>query len=152
MPFYSRAENSYLCNLGHFSQNGSILSQFFIVSVEILWLTPHQSVHVIDLGTYKFHFQGLPKTSYYKLVDYWLSFCLNSLVLTLIFHTYLAHVVSAAKKKPFSLNSGTRFFSARQDVAINQNCNVLKKAKQLNKAGKIMFVLLSVFSTLFFGT
>ena len=87
-----------------------------------------QQCTVIDLGTYKFHFQGLPKTSYYKLVDYWLSFGLNSLVLTLIFHTYLAHVVSVAKKKTFSLISGTRFFSARQDMDTKQNYNVLKKA------------------------
>ena len=59
-------------------------------------------------------------------------------------------MVSIAKKKPFSLSSGTGFFSSKQDIAPKQNCNVLKKAKQLNKAGKIMFVLLSVLFNLVF--
>ena len=38
--------------------------------------------------------QGLPKTAYYKLIDWWLMALLNLLVLTLAFHTYLAYFIS----------------------------------------------------------
>ena len=31
--------------------------------------------------------QNLPKTSYYKLIDYWLMFTLNILVITFVIHT-----------------------------------------------------------------
>ena len=36
-------------------------------------------------------------TSYYKLIDWWLSLALYTLVMTMAFHTYLAHVVAKAK-------------------------------------------------------
>ena len=41
---------------------------------------------------------SLPKTSYYKLIDYWLLFSLNVQVLTMIFHTYLASKCIAVQK------------------------------------------------------
>ncbi len=44
-------------------------------------------------------FQSLPKTSYYKFIDYWLLFSLNMLVFTMAFHTYLASVVAQARNK-----------------------------------------------------
>ena len=38
--------------------------------------------------------QGLPKTSYYKLIDWWLIVSLNILVLTMLFHTYISRFCS----------------------------------------------------------
>jgi len=44
--------------------------------------------------------QDLPKTSYYKLIDWWLFFSTNILVVTMLFHTFLASMCrSAAKEK-----------------------------------------------------
>ena len=41
----------------------------------------------------------MPKTSYYKLIDWWLLSCSNLLVFTLGFHTYLAYVVRQLKEE-----------------------------------------------------
>ena len=43
--------------------------------------------------------QGLPKTSYYKMVDWWLFFSSNVLVITIGFHTYLAYLASKKNAK-----------------------------------------------------
>ena len=45
------------------------------------------------------YFQTLPKTSYYKMIDWWLLISLNILVVTMAFHTFLAHQVSKATNK-----------------------------------------------------
>ena len=55
-------------------------------------------------GKKKFNlFQGLPKTSYYKFIDYWLLFSLNMLVFSMGFHTYLASVVAQARNRDLRL-------------------------------------------------
>ena len=41
----------------------------------------------------------MPKTSYYKLVDYFLLFCMLMLVMTMMIHTYVAHLCYRAKNK-----------------------------------------------------
>jgi hypothetical protein len=46
---------------------------------------------------------SLPKTFYYKLIDWWLNFSLTMLVITMAFHTFLAGRVAAAKKQPLSM-------------------------------------------------
>ena len=64
------------------------------------------------------------------------------LVLTLVFHTYLAHVVSKARRKePISLKIGSQWFSKNQDTNTNEDYNELEKARQLNNVGKIIFFL-----------
>jgi len=42
---------------------------------------------------------GLPKTSYYKMIDWWLFFSSNVLVMTMAFHTYLSYMCGKAGKK-----------------------------------------------------
>ncbi len=39
----------------------------------------------------------MPKTSYYKMVDWWLFFSSNALAITMAFHTYLAYMCAKAK-------------------------------------------------------
>ncbi len=41
----------------------------------------------------------MPKTSYYKMVDWWLFFASNVLVITIGFHTYLAYLSSKSKRE-----------------------------------------------------
>merc|ERR1712038_661841 len=47
--------------------------------------------------------QGLPRTSYYKMIDIFLIVKLNSLVITMGFHTYVAYIVTQAKDEPMNL-------------------------------------------------
>ena len=44
-------------------------------------------------------FQDLPKTSYYKLMDWWLLISVNSLVYSMAVHTYLAKVMKEEEEK-----------------------------------------------------
>ena len=71
-------------------------------------------------------FQSLPKTSYYKLIDWWLLVAMNLLVATMVFHTYVAYVVFRCKNRDdrgvggFSLMRQARFMtpaSRRQALA-----------------------------------
>lgn len=57
-----------------------------------------------------FFIQSLPKTAYYKLIDTWLLVSLNILVVTMLFHTFLAHVVAKSTKKPIRLFSAKSVF------------------------------------------
>ena len=43
-------------------------------------------------------FQTLPATPYFKMIDIWLFFSMNLMVISLIFHTYLQYVVKKEKK------------------------------------------------------
>ena len=54
------------------------------------------------------------------MIDWWLLVCMNILVLTLCFHTYLAHTVYKAKNKPISL-SGSTFFVRKVTPAKNDD-------------------------------
>ena len=67
-------------------------------------------------------FQTLPKTSYYKMIDWWLLVALNILVVTMLFHTFLASVVSKAKKKPMRLLSAKSVFNFKQHRAQVRPC------------------------------
>ena len=40
----------------------------------------------------------LPATPYFKMIDIWLFFSMNLMVMALIFHTYLEHVVGKENK------------------------------------------------------
>ena len=43
--------------------------------------------------------QDLPKTSYYKLIDWWFLFCNTMLVVTLGYHTFLAFLIKKSKEE-----------------------------------------------------
>ena len=65
---------------------------------------------------------SLPKTSYYKLIDYWLLYCLLTLIITFVFHTVSG---CAFEGKKFC-----GYFTAGE-----------KLAKRINKWGKIIVML-----------
>ena len=100
-------------------------------------------------------FQGLPKTSYYKLIDWWFLISFNILVLTLAFHTYLSYIVSKATKEQFFKLTGVTKVHASPDNKIaydDQHIreNLMKNAIILNTLGKVTFIILLVlFNTVF---
>ena len=51
------------------------------------------------------------------MIDWWLLVALNILVVTMLFHTFLASVVSKAKKKPMRLLSAKSVFNFKQHRA-----------------------------------
>ena len=87
-------------------------------------------------------------TSYYKLIDWWLSYALYSLVMTMAYHSYLAHVVAKSKGEHLSLQnmiSGNKIFYPKNESSKKMNEDKsLKSAKRLNSAGKIVFAILMI--------
>merc|ERR1719362_2670137 len=51
------------------------------------------------------------------MIDWWLLVALNILVVTMLFHTFLASVVSKAKKKPMRLLSAKSVFNFNPNKA-----------------------------------
>ena len=101
-----------------------------------------------------FYPQGLPMTSYYKLIDWWLSMALYILVMTMAFHTYLAHVVSKAKGQTLTLQnllSESKWLSRRNESAKELlDAKAMKSAKLLNAIGRTIFAILMIaFNTVF---
>jgi hypothetical protein len=43
--------------------------------------------------------QTLPRTAYYKMIDWWMIFCMIILVTTMVFHTFLNALVRRANQK-----------------------------------------------------
>ena len=84
-------------------------------------------------------------TSYYKLIDWWLSLALYTLVMTMAFHTYLAHVVSKAKGQTLTMQnilSGSTWLSPRSESQKELlDAKAMKSAKRLNGTGKAIFAL-----------
>ena len=105
-----------------------------------------------------FKFQGLPKTSYYKLIDWWFLVSFNILVLTLGFHTYLSYIVSKATKEPFfKIRSNTKVcpFNNRteDDDQLIIREHLTKHAVFINNFAKVAFLILLVtFNVLFWTT
>ena len=95
-------------------------------------------------------------TSYYKLIDWWLSYALYSLVMTMAYHTYLAHVVAKSKGEQLSLQnmlSRKKMFYPRNESAKELNeAKSLKSAKRLNSAGIIVFAILMIAFNAIFRT
>merc|ERR1719336_98494 len=46
-----------------------------------------------------FSLQSLPATPYFKMIDIWLFFTMNLMVLCLIFHTYLEYVIQTVEQR-----------------------------------------------------
>ncbi|XP_059081996.1 gamma-aminobutyric acid receptor subunit beta-2-like [Tigriopus californicus] len=102
---------------------------------------------------------SLPKTSYYKLIDWWLLFSLNALVLTMCFHTGIAHLCYKAKRaaSPALIIKGYRSKSASNLISppkVNSLVNsgfpnedfrrhfYYRRAHRVNFWGKVAFVAL----------
>ena len=100
--------------------------------------------------------QQLPKTSYYKLIDYWLMFILNILACMMGFHTYLQFSIKRDKDQLFLGHLMPPFKSEQQHQArpietshpgkrwVGFDDGVLKNAKKINKFGKFLFLVVCV--------
>ena len=66
--------------------------------------------HVLNLHTTYLILQGLPKTSYYKAIDYWFFFTLTTMILTMLFHTITAYTIRKAEAKSICNLADTSFF------------------------------------------
>lgn len=111
---------------------------------------------------YIFHafFQNLPKTAYYKFIDYWLMFSMQMLVITMGIHTYVAHCCFMANNQKFSIFSNpkpkTGFVAGKKNkiTAVAgpflADSDPLAHAKWVNNAGKLalLFVVM-IFNAIF---
>ena len=87
----------------------------------------------------------MPITAYYKLIDWWLLTLLNLLALTLVFHTYLAYVVSKTEDSPErKLTKVKPFYEIDFDDNENEQTVIMKQAIYLNTVGNLVFVILLV--------
>ena len=90
------------------------------------------------------------------MIDWWLLVCMNILVTSLGFHTYLAHVISKAKDEPMmSIMSGSRIFGRKitpenSKEETDDNANLLKHARRLNLIAKIGFAVFMIIFNLVF--
>ena len=103
----------------------------------------------------------MPLTSYYKLIDWWFLALFNILVLTLVFHTYLAFVIrkidqeeSFDEKKveighrmitvqPVK-SSSSSFSSYSKEDDDNKKKKLKKYVRRLNTMAKVIFVVFLV--------
>ena len=77
----------------------------------------------------------MPKTSYYKMIDYWLIFCLNILIVTFTFHTAIGYAHESNK-----MEDGGKERLRRE-----------AKAKKLNRIGKVVVLgAIMAFNLVFF--
>ena len=120
--------------------------------------------------------QDLPKTSYYKLMDWWLLISVNSLVYTMAIHTYLARVIkeeedkeeakaadeetkSTAWEDTSKPNSAASPVEARKEKNLDRKRLVMEKLKQgkrtkpewVNQIGKIGFIAINIVSNFIIG-
>ena len=105
--------------------------------------------------------QELPKTSKYKLIDYWLLVCFNILVITLGFHTYVASIIYKSKREPKNKNKNIVINSTIIKVGpedmndthfVSKHQQVVKYATWLNDIAKIIFIVSLIVFNLIFWT
>ena len=100
------------------------------------------------------YIQALPNTSYFKLVDWWLTFCLIILAVTLGFHTYLAYLinnqknnqnneVNVTKVEPFNDNRNENHLTSQK---------LMNHVAWLNKLGNIIFITFLILFNILFWT
>ena len=64
----------------------------------------------------------LPATPYLKLIDIWLLFCTNMMVLSLVFHTYVETIIKPqTHQEPADLDN--IFFTSRKNSKWENNPN-----------------------------
>ena len=98
--------------------------------------------------------QGLPRTSYYKMIDIFLIVKLNSLVITMGFHTYVAYIVTQAKNEPLNLLGSSKLVKKISPMTESEDeqklASKIKYAKRLNTISKIVFPLFMIIFNVFF--
>ena len=123
--------------------------------------------------------QDLPKTSYYKLMDWWLLISVNCLVYSMAVHTYLARVIkeeadkeeakaaanadeetkSTAWEDSSKPTSATSSAEASKEKKLERKRLLMEKLKQgkrtkpewINQIGKIGFIVINVVSNFIIG-
>ena len=109
-------------------------------------------------------FQGLPKTSYYKLIDYWLMFILNILAFMMLYHTYLQYTIKQDKDKMFighllpphhKSDAQTQKQQQQPPNWVDDEAHkeeVLKNGAKVNKFGKFLILaIILIFNTVFWA-
>ena len=92
----------------------------------------------------------------YMMIDIFLIVKLNSLVITMGFHTYLAYVVSQVKNEPLNLLINSKLVQKVRPKTGTEDENImdyegLKYAQHLNTIMKVIFPLfMIVFNGIFF--
>ena len=71
------------------------------------------------------------------MIDYWLGFSMNILVMLMAFHTYLASKVAQAKDQPFNLMTEKSLFFKRIPSCICQPANYINPMEIYNSQGQI---------------
>ena len=91
------------------------------------------------------------------MIDIFLIVKLNSLVITMGFHTYLAYVVSQVKNEPLNLLINSKLVQKVRPKTGREDENImdyerLKYAQHLNTIMKVIFpVFMIVFNVIFFA-
>ncbi len=106
-----------------------------------------------------FFSQTLPKTSYYKLIDWWMLSCMLVLVVSMLMHTYINVVVVVGSEddgdehgsRPKSTSSKIAFASSSWfQEAEGKKRRAVKRAKTVNRVAAVSFLAaIVVFQTFF---
>ena len=88
----------------------------------------------------------LPKTSYYKLIDWWLLFCSSALVIMMGFHTYLAKICSEIDGNVNKIFSKP---TTATTTAKRIRSSVFRPVKINNMAKVFFFLLILAFKSVF---
>ncbi len=117
----------------------------------------------VNNGKLVIFFKTLPRTAYYKMVDWWMMFCMMMLVLTMLFHTYLNKLVRDSKKKQgFALRlenamrnkiDNLAFLPGRSQLATSDGKSQedsLKIPRYFNYLAQVLYIVaLAVFCSIF---
>lgn len=104
---------------------------------------------------------GVPKTSYYKMIDIWFLFLLILIVLTIIGHTVITVLLGSESAENKIFGNHRRLFSRRGNSAVSQNGSAVEdgfdedneevnNAKTANLASMAAFVIIFVFFNIIF--
>ena len=79
----------------------------------------------------------MPKTSKYKMIDYWLIFCLNILILTFAWHTFVGYLLNEDKAAMGKANNkvAAAFATTEKRKALAEKANTLGKIAILSLIG-----------------
>ncbi|TRY75302.1 hypothetical protein TCAL_15664 [Tigriopus californicus] len=103
--------------------------------------------------------QNLPKTAYYKLIDYWLMFILNILASMMLFHTFLQFTIKRDNQSQSFLSRLFRQPESRNKTIqtshpgkryVGYDDNIMRDAQKTNQLGKTLFLLVILIFNLIF--
>jgi len=104
--------------------------------------------------------EDIPKTSYVKMIDYFLLYAFNIIIIVMIYHTYQAAHIA----EEFTPNEDDLQFEKIRKIAVEPNgnemiqqlfqqeglVNKLAEAKRINKQGQVAFVVSFLFFQIVF--